>query len=378
MSNPHTVTVVHEEHYFWHQSFLDYGPHIQTPQLVQIETPEPRRRTRDLLDTSGLLDRMERRRAEPVSRDDLLRVHDAAYVELVASMNETGGVAGEFTPFGPGGYDVARLSAGGAHAAIDSVVSGRTERSFALVRPPGHHAERDRGRGYCVFANIAVGIEKVRAEHGPLRVAVVDWDVHHGNGTQWIYYDDPDTLTISLHQDRLYPDDSGTIEETGGVGAAGSNVNVPLPPGSGRGAYLSAMEEVVEPALRDFDPDLIVIACGFDASAFDPNARMMLSAATFATMTDRLATVAEEVAGGRLAVVQEGGYSALYVPVCGQAVVATLLGIDVPEVPFGAYVDDDPYQQVQPWQLDMIATARAAAIGSGAIPAVDPRPTNKE
>jgi LmbE family N-acetylglucosaminyl deacetylase len=154
-----------------------------------------------------------------------------------------------------------------------------------------------------------------------------------------------------------------------------------LQPGFRDGFFPSdgaAVKGFFEDVKRDFDPDLIVIACGFDASAFDPNARMMLSAATFATMTDRLATVAEEVAGGRLAVVQEGGYSALYVPVCGQAVVATLLGIDVPEVPFGAYVDDDPYQQVQPWQLDMIATARAAAIGSGAIPAVDPRPTNKE
>ena len=132
-----TVVIVHEEKYFWHQSYLEYGPGIQDSPRVQIETAEPRRRMRDLLDASGLLDQMMRRRAVPVTRDDLLRVHDEAYVDHVESQNETGGTAGEFTPFGPGGVDVARLSVGGAHVAIDAVWRGEADSAFALVRPPG-------------------------------------------------------------------------------------------------------------------------------------------------------------------------------------------------------------------------------------------------
>ncbi|MGI5322320.1 class II histone deacetylase [Actinomadura nitritigenes] len=360
-----TVAIVHEERYFWHQSYLDYGPAVQDHQLVQIETPEPRRRMLNLLDVSGVLDRLERVRPEPVTREDLLRVHTADYVDSIAEHNATGGVAGEYTPFGPGGYDIARLSAGGVHAALDAVHRGVADTAFALVRPPGHHAERDRGRGYCMFANIAVAVEKLRAEHGPQRVAVVDWDVHHGNGTQWIYYDDPDTLTISLHQDRLYPSESGMVEETGGAAAVGANVNVPLPPGSGRGAYLHAFDEVVAPALAAFGPDLIVVACGFDASAFDPNARMMLSATAFAELTRRVLAVADGT-GSRLAVVQEGGYSALYVPACGHAVVSTLLGDDLDPDPVTLGIDEDPYQELQPHQAAAVAAAAKAAAGSGA------------
>ncbi|MFD5648695.1 class II histone deacetylase [Streptomyces sp. NPDC127039] len=362
-----TVAIVHEERYFWHQSYLDYGPAVQDHQLCQMETPESRRRLLNLLDVSGLLDRLRRVRPQPVTRADLLRVHTADYVDSVESQNATGGEGGEYTPFGPGGYDIARLSAGGVHAALDAVHRGVTDTAFALVRPPGHHAERDRGRGYCLFANIAVAVEKLRAEHGPLRVAVVDWDAHHGNGTQWIFYDDPDTLTVSLHQDRLYPSDSGTVEETGGTGATGANVNVPLPPGSGKGAYLHAFDEVVAPALTAFAPDVIVVACGFDASALDPNARMMLSATAFAELTQRILALADTHTGGRLAVVQEGGYSPLYVPTCGHAVVATLLGDGADPDPVTLDLDADPYQELQPHQAAAVEAAARAASASGAL-----------
>ena len=362
-----TVAIVHEERYFWHQSYLDQGPGIQDPARFQMENPEPRRRLRDLLDASGLLDQMVRIRAREVTRDDLIRVHDEEYVDAVAARNETGGDAGEITPFSAGGYDIARLSAGGAYAAIDAVYRREVGTAFALVRPPGHHAERDRGRGFCLFANIAVAIERLRAEQGPVRVAVLDWDVHHGNGTQWLYYGDPDTLTISIHQDRLYPPDSGMVEETGGHHALGSNVNIPLPPGSGRGAYVHAFEEVVQPALRTFHPDLIVVACGFDASALDPSSNMLLSASAFADLTARIRAVAEDCADGRLAMVQEGGYSSVYVPVCGQAVISELLDEDPPSIRFASYVDRDPYQELQPHQADVVRIARAAAVASGAI-----------
>jgi acetoin utilization deacetylase AcuC-like enzyme len=360
------LTIVHEEQYFWHQSYLDYGPTIQQSYLLQIETAEPRRRTRDLLNAVGFLDVAHRRRAEPVSRADLLRVHSEDYIDLVLHLNETGGWAGEYTPFGPGGFDVACLSAGGVHAALDDVVRGHCRTAFALVRPPGHHAERDRGRGYCIFANVAVAIEKIRADHGDMRVAVIDWDVHHGNGTQSIYYDDPNTLTISLHQDRLYPSESGGTDEIGGPEAIGTNLNIPLPPGSGRGAYVHAFNELVAPAIRHFAPEMIVIACGFDASNYDPNARMMLTATAFAELTRRARDLATECCEGRLALAQEGGYSALYAPLCGLAVVAALLDRPMPHADVLSD-DDDPYQELQLHQRTAIADVVAAARKSGAL-----------
>lgn len=360
MTSPR-VGLAYEEDYFWHEWLLDFGPFVEPG--FQFETPEPRRRMLSLLRKIGLTDLTQWLRASDITHADLLRVHRAEYVDMIEAANEMGGYAGEFTPFGPGGYDIARLSAGGVHASVDAVVSGSVDRAFALVRPPGHHAERDTGRGYCIFANIPVAIEKVRAERGLTRVAVVDWDVHHGNGTQWIYYDDPDTLTISIHQDALYPDDSGTIGERGGPGALGSCINIPLPAGSGRGAYLYAWDEVVAPAVRRFDPDLIVIACGFDASGFDPNARMLLSSNTFRVLTRRAIDLAEQTCGGRLVMAQEGGYSPLYVPLCGAAVVEELLECEPRFDDPGAYLDDLPDQALASHQQERVERAKSGLDG---------------
>jgi acetoin utilization deacetylase AcuC-like enzyme len=352
------VGLVHEETYFWHTSRIDFGPDVEGD--VQLETPEPRRRLLNLLHRTGLSERAVRLRAHDLTREDLVRVHTPEYVDGIAAANGTGGDAGELTPFGPGSYDIARLSAGGVYAAFEGVLSGGCDSAFALVRPPGHHAERDRGRGYCVFANIAVAAEKARAEGLARRVAVIDWDVHHGNGTQWIYYDDPDTLTVSLHQDRLYPHDSGMVDEVGGPGAEGANVNVPLPAGTGIGGYLHAWDTVVAPAVRAFRPDVVVIACGFDASAFDPNARMLITAGGFRTLTERALDLAAEVCEGRLVMVQEGGYSPFYVPICGAAVIEKLLGEEPGVVDSGAFMDGLPDQELQPHQQTAVAAALVA------------------
>ena len=155
-------------------------------------------------------------------------------------------------------------------AAVESVMKGATDNAYALVRPPGHHAEPNRGRGYCIFGNIAVAVKYALAKLGVSRVAVVDWDVHHGNGTQLAFYENPDVLTISIHQDNLYPTASGAMEDNGAGRGAGFNLNLPMPPGSGVGAYLAAFERVVVPALRKFKPELIVVASGLDANAYDP------------------------------------------------------------------------------------------------------------
>jgi acetoin utilization deacetylase AcuC-like enzyme len=357
-----TVGIVHDERYFWHRSYIDYGPYFEFG--PQLESPEPRRRMLNLLDRTGLLAQCRRLPAEPLEREGLLRLHTADYLDRFARESASGGGdAGDFAPFGRGSYEIACLSAGGALAALRAVVGGEVDVSFALVRPPGHHAEADRGRGYCLLANIPLAIEEIRATTGVRRVAVVDWDVHHGNGTQWLFYDNPDVLAISLHQDGLYPEDSGTVEETGRDDGIGANVNVPLPAGSGRGAYMYAFDRVVEPALRAFGPDLIVVACGFDAAVYDPNGRMMPTATAFAELTERLISTAGELCVGRLAVIQEGGYSEIYSPFCGTSTIAALLGTESPAGDF-ASADDEAAQALTPWQRDAVDAAERSALAA--------------
>ena len=242
------------------------------------------------------------------------------YLERIKALSaENGGDAGELTPFGPGGYEIALLAAGGVITAIDAVLDGTVDNVYALTRPPGHHAEPDRGRGFCIFANAAIGAKHAREARGLDRVAVVDWDVHHGNGTQKIFWEDPSVLTISSHQDNNYPPDSGHVHEVGAGAGEGFNLNVPLPAGSGVGAYVAAYERVVAPALRAFRPDLIIVASGLDASNMDPLARMMMHSDGYRQLTRLLMDVAEDVCEGRLVVEHEGGYSSAYVPFCGLA-----------------------------------------------------------
>jgi acetoin utilization deacetylase AcuC-like enzyme len=174
------------------------------------------------------------------------------------------------------------------------------------------------------LANIAIAVEAARAEGLVRRVAVLDWDVHHGNGTEAIYLADPDVLTVSLHQERNYPLDTGGVEVRGAGAAFGTNLNVPLPPGTGHAGYLAAMDRLALPAIRAFRPEAIVVACGFDAAAVDPLSRMLATADTFRQMTARTRALAEENCGGRLVLVHEGGYSEAYVPFCGHAVLEAL------------------------------------------------------
>ena len=168
--------------------------------------------------------------------------------------------------------------------------------------------------GFCLLANIPIAIESARAKHGIERVAVLDWDVHHGNGTQAIYYDDPNTLTISLHQDRCFPPGYSGTEDRGEGAGVGANINVPLPAGSGHEAYLYAFERIVSPALDAFKPELIVVASGLDANGLDPLARMLLHSNSFREMTRLVMNAANDHCEGRLVIVHEGGYSEAYVP----------------------------------------------------------------
>ncbi|MGH6696973.1 class II histone deacetylase [Sphingopyxis sp.] len=335
------------ERMMWHDPGLAVGavPHNSIFQPGEhFENAETKRRLKNMLDGYDITPALDALSIAPARDEDILRVHTAAYLDRLKALDLTGGDSGtEFgdsAPIAPGGLGIARLSAGAAIAAITSVASGRVDNAYALSRPPGHHAEADRGRGFCVLANIAIGVRAAQHQGLARRVAVVDWDVHHGNGTEAIFYDDPSVLTISLHQDRLYPVDSGFVTDTGAPGAEGSNINVPLPPGSNGETYGHAMDQVVLPALRRFAPDLIVVACGFDAAILDPLGRMMLTSADYRDLTAQILDAATALCGSRVAVVHEGGYSAAYVPFCGAAVIETLLGmppgIEDPYLPFFA------------------------------------------
>ncbi|KAJ9515920.1 hypothetical protein QJQ45_016910 [Haematococcus lacustris] len=295
------------------------------------ENVETKRRLHNMVQASGLADHLVALRARAATVDELARVHDREYIARVKAMSDddTKGhhTCGDGATFGPGGYEVAALAAGGALAAMEAVLEGRVRHAYALVRPPGHHAERAKGMGFCIFNNVAVAAAAALQQHGLERVAIVDYDVHHGNGTQHMFEDDPRVLFISLHQDSNYPKHSGYVEEVGTGAGRGFTLNLPLPPGSGIGAYRAAFERVVIPALDCFQPQLLLVSSGFDASFMDCLAAMSLSSEDFRWMAGQLAAAAERLCGGRLLALHEGGYSELYVPFCGLAVLEELSGV---------------------------------------------------
>ena len=286
------------------------------------ESPETKRRLKNLMDITGLTQTLTCKSAGEASTEALLRVHPKAYLTAFEeASNGSGGELGLRVPFGHGGYQQAALSTGLACRAVADVMAGRVTNAYALSRPPGHHCLPDFPNGFCLLANIAVSVQAARALQPTLKVAVVDWDVHHGNGTEAIYLYDPATLTISIHQEHNYPLDTGGAEVTG---EDKSNINIPLPPGAGHTTYLRVMDKIVRPALERFQPDIIVVACGYDASAIDPLSRMMATAETFSAITAAIKRTANELCDGRLVLVHEGGYSEVYVPFCGHATISTL------------------------------------------------------
>ncbi len=248
-----------------------------------------------------------REEAPHASREQLLRAHPPHHVDAVLGALPAGDNHHHLDP----DTVVSRLSgeaalraAGAVCAAVDGVMAGQFRNAFCAVRPPGHHAERDRAMGFCLFNNIAVGALHARAVHGLARIAVIDWDVHHGNGTQHIFWEDAGLFYGSTHQSPCYPG-TGDVEETG---AAGNVVNAPLAPGAGSAEFRAAMTERVLPALRAFAPEMVLISAGFDAHARDPLAQLRLETEDFGWATREVCAVADEVCGGRVVSVLEGGY----------------------------------------------------------------------
>lgn len=349
-----------EERCFWHgggnyAGMLPVGGLVQPLDGGLPESPETKRRLKNLIEVTGLARELRMLGADPATTDDLLRVHPATYLDRFRALSDAGGgELGRRTPFGPGGYEIAALSAGLAKAALFSVLQGKLGNAYALSRPPGHHCLPDYPNGFCLLNNIAIAIKAARAAGLAQRFAVLDWDVHHGNGTEAVFYDRADVLTVSIHQDRNYPMDTGAVADRGTGPGLGYNLNIPLPPGTGHKGYLAAMDRLALPAIRNFAPDVLIIACGFDAAANDPLGRMLATAETFRAMTEQVMALTQDICGGRLVMVHEGGYSESYVPFCGHAVLQEMSGSRItapdpfaevfplrqPDAGFDAYLDN--------------------------------------
>lgn len=297
--------------------FVEQVDHPSNPRLVE--------RTMHLLDLSGPDGAPVRIEPYLASEEAILACHTPGLVERVKEADAAGGGdAGQGAPVNRGSYEIARLAAGGVMAAVDAVMAGDVRRAYALVRPPGHHAMPDMGMGFCIFNNIAISARHAQRQHGVERVVILDWDVHHGNGTQAIFYDDPNVLFISFHQPEVFPVGWGLIDQVGEGDGAGRSVNIPLPPGSGNAAYLAALDEIVVPIVRQFGPELILVSAGQDASASDPLGRMSLTTEGYRQLTQRVIDLAEECCAGRIVAAQEGGYSEIYAPYCTLAIIDTL------------------------------------------------------
>jgi acetoin utilization deacetylase AcuC-like enzyme len=328
------------------------------------ENPEAKRRIKNLLDATGYIANLDLLTPGPATEADILRVHPATYLEKVKALSAAnGGQLGASAFLGPATFDIVMLSTGAAIAAMDAVVSGRARNAYAFTRPPGHHAEPQTGLGFCVFANIPIAIKAMKARHGIGRVAVVDWDVHHGNGTQACFYDDPSVLTISLHQNGLFPQGGiGSVAETGQGAGVGANINVPLPAGCGTAAYRYAFERVVLPALDVFKPELIVVANGLDAGNNDPLGRMMLGPEDFRWMTAAVRDAATSLCGGRLVLCHEGGYSAPTAPFLALPIFEELTRVPAGIAnPMSARMAGLPRDELFTHQKDAVDHARAAA-----------------
>jgi acetoin utilization deacetylase AcuC-like enzyme len=344
MADGRSVGLVFDDRYLTHNTGLDLiWDRVRYPFAEPVphpSSPGQAGRAKHLMDLYGIADRMLR--IEPaVATDDQLTVyHTPEYLARVAEIaaTEEGGDTGEGAPIGRGGDRVARLAAGGTIAAVDAVMTGRVDAAYALVRPPGHHAMADKGMGFCVFNNAVVAARHAQRAHGAARVLVLDWDVHHGNGTQAAFWADPSVLFISLHQDDLYPVGWGAADQVGIAEGEGFTVNVPLPAGTGNRGYLEAFGRVVTPIARQYRPDLIVVSAGQDANVADPLARMSLTLAAYRAMTEAMLDVADGVCDGRLVVTQEGGYAPQYAPYCSATIAQTLVGLLPDEEPI-----PDPY-----------------------------------
>jgi acetoin utilization deacetylase AcuC-like enzyme len=310
--------------YCFHPLYLEHESpgHPERPQrlitLMRVLTDE------------NILTRMQFVEATSAPRSSLEQVHTGDYIDHVAHIaKQGGGWLDPDTYLGPSSFDAACLAAGGLLNTMTAVLQGRAKNGFAFVRPPGHHACPAHGMGFCLFNNIAIAARYALSNLGAHRVLIVDWDVHHGNGTQEIFYNDPAVLFFSTHQYPFYPG-TGHWQEIGSGAGKGYTVNVPLPSGVGDLTYARVFDEVLTPIARRFSPELILVSAGYDAHWRDPLAGMQLSVHGFAELTRKVRVLADELCDGRLVLTLEGGYDAEALAYSVLATLTVLLGDDEP------------------------------------------------
>ncbi|MEO1043359.1 MAG: class II histone deacetylase [Pseudomonadota bacterium] len=333
---------------YWHPDCFKHDTgrgcyDVPASPLIEIDEPHPETAERlinikSILEKGPIHDRLNWNMGTPVERQDLEAFVDPAYLDRIYQTSDqvraTGKsvrIDGTTTIISAETLSATRAAAGCALGAMRSVLSGGCDAAYALIRPPGHHASRTLPDGYCLVNNIGVAVEHAR-KTGVEKIAVLDWDVHHGNGTQAGFYDRDDVFTISTHMPLGSWGDNhpelGTVEEVGEGAGKGFNLNIPLPYGSGDQAYKRTMEKLIAPAIDQFQPDLLVIANGQDANQFDLNGRNLLSMRGFRALGRAAKAMADKHCDGRLLLVQEGGYAVTYTAFCAYAVLEGVLGIE--------------------------------------------------
>jgi acetoin utilization deacetylase AcuC-like enzyme len=288
--------------------------------VAHVEQPARLVRTMEVLTQAGVLDDLTRVESRQATRDELELVHTSRLIDAIeaACAKHEHAWIGPEARVGPDSWEPALMAAGNTLQVVDAVLKGETDNGFALVRPPGHHSSQDEAMGFCLFNNVAIAARHAQQTHGLKKVAIVDWDVHHGNGTEMIFWDDPSVLFVSLHQDDLYPPGRGGLDAQ-----QPTTVNIPLPAGTGDAGYLAAWDELVAPRLEAFEPELLLISAGQDAAAADPLGRMSVTTEGFRQLTARAMKTET-----KLAVVLEGGYSLDHLPFCNLAIVEELAGLE--------------------------------------------------
>ncbi|MDE3035405.1 MAG: histone deacetylase [Nitrospirota bacterium] len=289
----------------YHQDYLQHDMGFGHP-----ESPDRLRAIMAKLEAVGLLARVTGIEPAKASDEAITQVHTQSYLAQLKTLAPAEGRASldPDTSMSPGSLQAAYLAAGGAMAAADAIMVGRVDNAFCAVRPPGHHAERDRAMGFCLFNNVAIAARHLQRRHGIERVIIVDWDVHHGNGTQHTFYNDPSVLFFSTHQSPHYPGTGRATEQGEGKGL-GLTVNVPMSPGEGDDAYREVFETILVPAADAFKPEFVIISAGFDAHRDDPLAGMALTEEGYEALSRIVLDVARRHCHGRVLSCLEGGYN---------------------------------------------------------------------
>ena len=320
------------------------------------ENAERLRAVWDYLRDSGLAERLPQIAPRAADDEDLLAVHTQRHLDTISRLAERGGgMIDSDTVVSPASDEVARLAAGGALAALDAIASGWPDRpaaAFVLARPPGHHAMAEKAMGFCLYNSVAVTARYAQRRHGLNRVLILDWDVHHGNGTQSIFYDDPSVLFISLHQYPLWPPGWGLPDQLGTGAGTGYSVNIPLPPGEGDAGYEAACERVVLPIAGSYAPDMVLVSAGQDGHVADPISSMNLTAAGFAALARVARSIAAAPAARGPLLLLEGGYNPDTLPYLVGSILNALgdLGLSVVD----PYARETPISSEARRRLDMV------------------------